>query len=167
VRVAPFKAVNMANNARVVEGGEIGAAQYFQALAAGVAPAVEHDPFLVKPETYSRSQVVRLGRVDRDLSAMPWRSRAEGMWPIVRDAFDRVAGTADVVVIEGAGSPAEINLAASIWRICASAGTPTRRCCWSARSIVAVGCWRFTHRVRVFPSASARFAGAVGAPEGG
>jgi adenosylcobyric acid synthase len=111
VRVAPFKAVNMANNARVVEGGEIGAAQYFQALAAGVAPRVEHNPILVKPETDSRSQVVRLGRVDRELSVMPWRSRAERMWPIVRDAFDRVAGTADVVVIEGAGSPAEINLA--------------------------------------------------------
>jgi adenosylcobyric acid synthase len=111
VRVAPFKAVNMANNARVVEGGEIGAAQYFQALAAGVTPEVDHNPILVKPEADSRSQVVRLGRVDRQLSAMPWRSRAERMWPSVREAFDRVAGTADVVVIEGAGSPAEINLA--------------------------------------------------------
>lgn len=110
VRVAPFKAVNMANNARVVEGGEIGAAQYFQALAAGVTPAVVHNPILVKPETGSRSQVVRLGRVDRELSAMAWRSRAERMWPIVRDAFDRVAEATDVVVIEGAGSPAEINL---------------------------------------------------------
>jgi adenosylcobyric acid synthase len=111
VRVAPFKAVNMANNARVVEGGEIGSAQYFQAVAAGVDPAIDHNPILVKPETESRSQVVRLGRVDRALSAIPWRSRAERMWPTVREAFDRVAGTADAVVIEGAGSPAEINLA--------------------------------------------------------
>jgi adenosylcobyric acid synthase len=111
VRVAPFKAVNMANNARVVEGGEIGTAQYFQALAAGVAPAVDHNPILVKPETGSSSQVVCLGRVDRELSAMAWRARAERMWPSVREAFDRVVKAADVVVIEGAGSPAEINLA--------------------------------------------------------
>ncbi len=111
VRVAPFKAQNMSNNARVVEGGEIGAAQYFQALAAGVTPSVDHNPILLKPEADIRSQVVVLGKVDRVLTEMPWRERAPYLWEIVRDAYDRVAGDTDIVVLEGAGSPAEVNLA--------------------------------------------------------
>jgi adenosylcobyric acid synthase len=111
LRVAPFKAQNMSNNARVAEGGEIGAAQYFQALAAGVAPSVEHNPVLVKPEADTRSQVVVLGQVDRGLTELPWRERAEKLWPVVRDAYDRLAQSTDVIVIEGAGSPAEVNLA--------------------------------------------------------
>jgi adenosylcobyric acid synthase len=111
VRVAPFKAVNMSNNARVADGGEIGAAQYFQALAAGVTPSVYHNPVLVKPETHTSSQVVRMGRVDRELSALPWRDRAQAQWRAVREAYDALAARHDVIVIEGAGSPAEINLA--------------------------------------------------------
>ena len=111
LRVEPFKAQNMSNNARVVDGGEIGAAQYFQALAAGVTPGVEHNPVLLKPEADTRSQVVVLGRVDRDLTEMPWRHRSERLWGTVRDAYERVSRRCDVVVIEGAGSPAEVNLA--------------------------------------------------------
>jgi adenosylcobyric acid synthase len=111
IRVVPFKAQNMSNNARVADGGEIGAAQYFQALAAGVAPAVEHNPVLLKPEAATRSQVVVLGQVDRALTEMPWRERAPHLWAIIRDTYDRLAKEADVVVIEGAGSPAEVNLA--------------------------------------------------------
>src|ERR1700750_961936 len=68
VRVVPFKAQNMSNNARVVAGGEIGVAQYLQALAAGVAPDVRMNPVLVKPEGENRSQVVVRGRVDLELS---------------------------------------------------------------------------------------------------
>lgn len=78
--MAPFKAVNMSNNARVVAGGEIGAAQYFQALAAGVLPSIDHNPVLLKPESDTRSQVVALGRVDRSLSDMAWRDRSEQLW---------------------------------------------------------------------------------------
>src|ERR1700677_5314344 len=63
VRVAPFKAQNMSNNARVVAGGEIGAAQYFQALAAGVEPSVDHNPVLLKPESNTSSQEVMNGPV--------------------------------------------------------------------------------------------------------
>jgi adenosylcobyric acid synthase len=111
LRVAPFKAQNMSNNARVVQGGEIGAAQYFQALAAGVTPCVDHNPILLKPEADTRSQVVVLGQVDRVLTEMPWRQRAPYLWEIARDAYDRVACDTDVVVLEGAGSPAEVNLA--------------------------------------------------------
>ena len=98
LRVAPFKAQNMSNNARVVQGGEIGAAQYFQALAAGVTPCVDHNPILLKPEADVRSQVVVLGQVDRVLTEMPWRERAPYLWEIVRDAYDRVA-------LVGRGSP--------------------------------------------------------------
>jgi len=101
----------MSNNARVVEGGEIGAAQWFQALAAGVAPCVEQNPVLLKPETQTRSQVIVLGQVDRYLTAMPWRERAPHLWNVIRDAYDTLAADCDVVLIEGAGSPAEINLA--------------------------------------------------------
>jgi adenosylcobyric acid synthase len=111
VRVAPFKAQNMSNNARVVAGGEIGAAQYFQALAAGVEPSTDHNPVLLKPESEVSSQVVVNGVVDSELSRTPWRQRAPRLWGAMADAFDRVASTADVVILEGAGSPAEINLA--------------------------------------------------------
>ncbi len=111
LRVAPFKAQNMSNNARVVVGGEIGAAQYLQALAARVTPCVDHNPVLLKPEGETRSQVVVLGQVDRALTESPWRGRSAHLWPVVAAAYDRVAADADLVVIEGAGSPAEINLA--------------------------------------------------------
>src|SRR5690348_15327630 len=110
LRVAPFKAQNMSNNARVANGGEIGAAQYFQALAAGVVPTVDHNPVLLKPEADTRSQVVVLGRVDRRLTELPWRERSPELWEIARDAYDRAAQGVDLVVLEGAGSPAEVNL---------------------------------------------------------
>jgi len=112
-RVAPFKAQNMSNNARVVAGGEIGSAQYFQALAARVTPHVRMNPILLKPEADTRSQVVRLGKVDHQLSRMAWRRRSEKVWPVAKRALDALLGSHDVVVIEGAGSPAEINLQSS------------------------------------------------------
>ena len=76
VRVAPFKGQNMSNNARVVDGGEIGVAQYLQALAAGITPDVRMNPVLVKPEGETRSQVIVNGRPDATLSSTPWRERA-------------------------------------------------------------------------------------------
>src|SRR5205823_13849486 len=76
VRVAPFKGQNMSNNARVVAGGEIGVAQYLQALAAGVEPDVRMNPVLVKPEGERRSQVIVKGRPDAALSAALWRDRS-------------------------------------------------------------------------------------------
>ncbi|SEF14696.1 adenosylcobyric acid synthase (glutamine-hydrolysing) [Jiangella alba] len=110
--VAPFKAQNMSNNARVVDGGEIGVAQWLQARAAGVEPEVRMNPVLLKPES-GTSQVVRLGRVDAELSRRPWRDRSEALWPTVENALAELLDEYDVVVIEGAGSPAEINLAAN------------------------------------------------------
>jgi adenosylcobyric acid synthase len=90
--------------------GEIGSAQYFQALAARAEPEVRMNPVLLKPERDTHSQVVVLGQVDAALTAMPWRERSAQVWPRVRDALDALRAENDVVVIEGAGSPAEINL---------------------------------------------------------
>ena len=118
LKVAPFKAQNMSNNARVVAGadgvaGEIGSAQYFQALAARAVPDVRMKPLLLKPEADTHSQVVLLGQVDRELTALPWRGRSERVWLRIAAALDALRAENDVVVIEGAGSPAEINLMAS------------------------------------------------------
>jgi len=118
LKVAPFKAQNMSNNARVVaprlpavkECGEIGSAQYFQALAARTEPDVRMNPLLLKPESDTRSQVVLLGQVSTSLSETPWRDRSEKVWPHIAAALDELIAENDVVVIEGAGSPAEINL---------------------------------------------------------
>lgn len=118
LRVAPFKAQNMSNNARVVPGldgrlGEIGSAQYFQALAARVRPDVRMNPVLLKPEQDTASQVIVMGQVHEALRHVPWRERSQHVWPHARQALDDLMASHDVVVIEGAGSPAEINLHAS------------------------------------------------------
>ncbi len=110
IRVAPFKAQNMSNNARVVDGGEIGTAQWLQALAARVTPEVRMNPVLLKPENDRRSQVVVLGRASRELTEAPWRGRPNRLWPEVLDAFESLRADYDVIVLEGAGSPAETNL---------------------------------------------------------
>jgi adenosylcobyric acid synthase len=110
LKVAPFKAQNMSNNARVVGGGEIGSAQYFQALAARAEPEVRMNPLLLKPESDTRSQVVLLGQVDQALTEQPWRGRSASVWPVLAQSLDALRADNDVVVIEGAGSPAEINL---------------------------------------------------------
>jgi len=116
-KVAPFKAQNMSNNARVVASGnglgEIGSAQYFQALAAQTEPDVRMNPLLLKPEADTHSQVVLLGEVNEALSQTPWHERSEKVWPQIAAALDELIAENDVVVIEGAGSPAEINLMAS------------------------------------------------------
>ncbi len=110
LKVAPFKAQNMSNNARVVVGGEIGSAQYFQALAANAVPEVRMNPLLLKPERDTHSQVVLMGQVNTELSSMPWRGRSALVWPVITRALDELRQENDVIVIEGAGSPAEINL---------------------------------------------------------
>ncbi len=125
IAVAPFKAQNMSNNARVVacgsaavagggaerELGEIGSAQYFQALAAGVQPVTDMNPVLLKPERDTASQVIVDGHADPLLSAMAWRERSVHLASAAEAAFGRLAAAHELLVIEGAGSPAEINLA--------------------------------------------------------
>jgi adenosylcobyric acid synthase len=110
LKVAPFKAQNMSNNAMVVTQGEIGSAQYFQALAARAVPEVRMNPLLLKPEKDTQSQVILMGQVNAELSRMAWRGRSASVWPVIAQALDELMADNDVVVIEGAGSPAEINL---------------------------------------------------------
>lgn len=114
VRTAPFKAQNMSNNAAVCgDGGEIGRAQALQALASGVEPDVDMNPILLKPEADHRSQVVVHGRVWRTLGAGQYYERKRALWSVVAESLDRLRSRFDLVVIEGAGSPAELNLRAS------------------------------------------------------
>jgi len=110
-RVAPFKAQNMALNAAVTaEGLEIGRATAVQAEAAGVEASVDMNPILLKPEADSRCQVVLLGRPAGSLPAHLYYQRKGELWATVASALDRLRERYDVVVIEGAGSPAEVNL---------------------------------------------------------
>jgi adenosylcobyric acid synthase len=110
IDVAPFKAQNMSNNARVVAGGEIGTAQFLQALAAGIEPDVRMNPILVKPEGDNHSQVVVLGKPDLGLSRLPWRERPAGLWPVIERSLRSLRAEHELLLLEGAGSPAEINL---------------------------------------------------------
>jgi adenosylcobyric acid synthase len=110
-RVAPFKAQNMSNNAAVcADGAEIGRAQALQAIAAGIEPTADLNPILLKPEADSRSQVVVLGKAWRTLQAGSFYRRKEELWPVVTGALDRLRSQYDLIIIEGAGSPVELNL---------------------------------------------------------
>ena len=126
-RVAPFKSQNMSLNAAVtLDGGEIGRAQAAQAAAAGVEPTVHMNPILLKPEADDRSQVVVQGRA---VARVRWHEYARmipELWPLVSDSLERVRREHDVVLIEGAGSPAEINITWDIanMRVAALADAP-------------------------------------------
>ncbi len=110
-RVAPFKAQNMSNNSFVTpDGGELGRAQAVQAEACGVEPQVEMNPILLKPEANHQSQVVLLGKPVGKASAEYFATAKPMLWQNVAQSLDTLRAQYDVVVIEGAGSPAEINL---------------------------------------------------------
>jgi adenosylcobyric acid synthase len=109
LRVAPFKGQNMSNNSRVVRGGEIGVAQYVQAFAARVEPDVRMNPVLLKPHGIG-SHVIMLGQPEPELTPLPWRLRKPLMWPAIRAALHELLDENDVVLIEGAGSPAETSI---------------------------------------------------------
>lgn len=111
VRVAPFKAQNMSNNAAVcADGAEIGRAQAVQAAAAGIEPTADMNPILLKPEADARAQVVVMGRPWGTLPAGAYYRHKEELWPVVTAALDRLRAAYELVIIEGAGSPAELNL---------------------------------------------------------
>jgi adenosylcobyric acid synthase len=111
LKVRPFKPQNMSNNAAVAaDGGEIGRAQALQARACRTPPITDMNPVLLKPQSESGAQIVLNGRVWGAACASEYRRLAPSLLPPVLGAFARLAETADLVLIEGAGSPAEINL---------------------------------------------------------
>lgn len=111
-RVAPFKSQNMSlNSAATIEGLEIGRAQALQAEAAGVAPSVHMNPILIKPSGETSSQVVVRGKIWGKITAADYHQRrVEELMPVVRESYEVLAAQYDVIILEGAGSPAEINL---------------------------------------------------------
>jgi adenosylcobyric acid synthase len=113
LKVMPFKPQNMSNNAAIaVDGGEIGRAQAVQARAARVAPSVHMNPVLLKPETDTGSQVIVQGRRAGTLKAGAFGEKKRDLMPAVLESFGILAAQADIVLVEGAGSPAEVNLRA-------------------------------------------------------
>jgi len=111
--VAPFKPQNMSNNAAVtVDGGEIGRAQALQARACHLDPVVDMNPVLLKPETDVGAQIIVQGQRFATLKAREYGQMKAQLMPRVLESYYRLAATADLVLIEGAGSPAEINLRA-------------------------------------------------------
>jgi adenosylcobyric acid synthase len=111
LRVRPFKPQNMSNNAAVTtDGGEIGRAQALQARACGVAASVHMNPVLLKPQTDVGAQVVVQGKVLRNAAARDYAALKPTLMPAVLDSFERLGRDADIVLVEGAGSPAEVNL---------------------------------------------------------
>jgi len=112
-RVRPFKPQNMSNNAAVtIDGGEIGRAQALQAMAAGVDPHSDMNPVLLKPQADHTSQLIVNGRVRGTLGGGNFRQARGQLLSEVMDSFNRLSAECDIVVVEGAGSPAEINLRA-------------------------------------------------------
>jgi adenosylcobyric acid synthase len=112
--VRPFKPQNMSNNAAVTDdGGEIGRAQALQARAAGVAPSVHMNPVLLKPQSEIGAQIVVQGRVFGSAKAAAYQKIKRDLLPYVLDSFGRLRDEADIVLVEGAGSAAEINLRAN------------------------------------------------------
>ncbi len=116
--VLPFKPQNMSNNAAVADpgedgvGGEIGRAQWLQALACGAAPSVHMNPVLLKPQSEFGSQVVVQGKVAGTARGRDYQELKPRLLQAVLDSFGHLAARADLVIVEGAGSPAEINLRA-------------------------------------------------------
>ncbi len=111
--VRPFKPQNMSNNAAVAMGGEIGRAQALQARACGVAPHVDMNPVLLKPESETGAQVIVQGKRLTTVRAKDYATLKPQLMAPVLDSFHRLQSQADLVIVEGAGSPAEVNLRAN------------------------------------------------------
>ena len=127
-RVAPFKSQNMALNSYITaEGLEMGRAQVMQAEACGIEPSVLMNPILLKPTGDTGSQVIVLGEVRGDMSACDYYAFKDQLRPTIQQAYDTLASQNDIIVLEGAGSPAEINLKQNDFVNCgmaAMAGAP-------------------------------------------
>jgi adenosylcobyric acid synthase len=114
LRVRPFKPQNMSNNAAVTaDGGEIGRAQALQARAARTPPSVHMNPVLLKPQSEIGAQIVVQGRVYGSAKAAAYQHMKHDLLPYVLDSFEKLRREADIVIVEGAGSAAEVNLRAN------------------------------------------------------
>ena len=110
-RVAPFKSQNMALNSYITEDGlEMGRAQVVQAEAAGLKADVRMNPILLKPTSDTGSQVIVMGKAGPNMKAMDYYKKKTDYIPVIMDAYNRLASENDIIVIEGASSPVEINL---------------------------------------------------------
>lgn len=110
-KIAPFKSQNMALNSYITkEGMEMGRAQVMQAEAAGISPTVEMNPILLKPTSNTGSQVILNGKVHSNMSASDYYKNKRAFIPYILEAYNKLCEEYDIIVIEGAGSPAEINL---------------------------------------------------------
>lgn len=113
LNVLPFKPQNMSNNAAATaEGGEIGRAQWLQAIAAGAEPHTDMNPVLIKPESDKGAQLVVQGKVKGPIDSGYYRTHKAELLDMVRASYNRLCAQADLVLVEGAGSPAEVNLRA-------------------------------------------------------
>jgi adenosylcobyric acid synthase len=111
VRVAPYKSQNLSNNAAVcADGSEIGRAQYTQALASGIQPTAKNNPILVKPEAGSQSQIIVMGKPFAHLASKDYYQLKDELWGVATRALDDLRAEYDLVIMEGAGSPVELNL---------------------------------------------------------
>mgnify|MGYP001800212458 CR=1 FL=1 len=111
MKVAPFKPQNMSNNAAACRaGGEIGRAQALQARAAGIDPHVDMNPVLLKPQTDRVAQVVVHGKALTAMEASQYMAERNSFLPAVIESFERLAAQNELIIVEGAGSPAEVNL---------------------------------------------------------
>ncbi len=126
--VAPFKAQNMSLNSFVTaDGGEMGRAQVFQAWAAGIEPQVDMNPVLLKPSSDAASQVIVLGRAVGHMTVATYHAYQAEVWPVVTEALARLRTVHDLIVVEGAGSSAEVNLRSQDivnMRLAVHAGSP-------------------------------------------
>ena len=114
LRVVPFKPQNMSNNAAVTaDGGEIGRAQALQARACRIDPSVHMNPVLLKPQSQTGSQLIVQGRMHGTAKAREFQTIKRTLMPAVRDSFARLRASADLLLVEGAGSASEINLRAN------------------------------------------------------
>ncbi len=111
ISVAPFKPQNMSNNAAATfDGGEIGRAQALQAIASGLEPSIFHNPILLKPQSEKGSQLIINGKYNRSVSGFEYQKIKGSLMPYVEEAFMNLSSKHDLILVEGAGSPAEINL---------------------------------------------------------
>lgn len=134
-KTAPFKSQNMALNSYITKDGlEIGRAQAMQAEAAGIEPTVEMNPILLKPTSNVGSQVIVNGEVLGNMKAMDYYANKRQLIPEIQKAFDKLSEEYDIIVIEGAGSPAEINLKDNDIVNMGMAKLPTLPYCWPATS---------------------------------